>query len=131
MPNDTPKTNKKKVLVAEDERPIANVLLLKLKHSGFEAEAAYNGNEALEMMEKNKYDILLLDLVMPLLDGFAVLEKLREQKNKIPVIVLSNLGQEEDIERAKELGANDYFVKSDIAITDVVNNIKNILKIKK
>jgi len=120
----------KKILIADDEKPMANALELKLNHSGFEAKAVYNGQQALDEIEKNgPYDLMLLDLMMPEVDGFAVLEKLKEKGNKMPVIVATNLSQETDIEKTKKLGAVDYFVKSDTSVTEVVEHVKKALKI--
>ncbi len=121
-----PKT--KRVLVVEDERPIANALVLKLTNSGFEADAANDGAEALEMIGKGSYDVILLDLMMPKMDGFEMLEAMKKKKINIPVIVSTNLSQESDSERAKKLGARDYFVKSDTQIKDVINHIAKVLK---
>ncbi len=118
----------KKILIVEDEQPIAKALQLKLEHSGFEAEIALDGQEALEMLKKGTYHLILLDLVMPTMDGFEVLSKLQEDKNEIPVLVATNLSQEEDLERAKKLGALDYFVKSDTPIADLVEQVKAKLK---
>lgn len=121
----------KKILIAEDEKPMAKALELKLKGCGFDAKAVFNGAEALAEMEKENYDLLLLDLMMPVKDGFGVLEELKNKPgNKTLVIVSSNLSQGEDIKRAKALGAVDYFVKSDTPISEVVNHIKTALKIQ-
>lgn len=117
----------KKILVAEDEKPMAKAMELKLGHSGFDVKIVFNGQEALELIEKENFDLLFIDLIMPVLDGFRVLEKLREKGSAIPVVVLSNLGQEEDVKRAKALGAKDYFVKSDTPIADIVTYTKKIL----
>jgi len=119
-----------KILIAEDDGPMARALELKLKSSGFEAKAVFNGEEALKELDIEKYDLLLLDLMMPIKDGFGVLEELKNRNNKMPVIISSNLGQEEDIKRAKDLGAVDYFIKSNTPINIVVDHIKNALKIK-
>ncbi|MBT4209558.1 MAG: response regulator [Candidatus Komeilibacteria bacterium] len=116
----------KKILVAEDEKPMAKALVLKLNHAGFEAKAAFNGEEAIEEMAKNDYDLLLLDMIMPRMDGFTVLKKLKEQGTKTKIVVTSNLGQEEDFNKAKELGATDYFVKSDTSLSEIVDYIKKM-----
>jgi len=118
---------KKKILIVEDERPIAKALELKLEHSGFEAEIASDGVEAIEKLKNGTYDFMILDLVMPRMDGFEVLSKLKELKNKIPVLVATNLSQEEDLERAKKLGATEYFVKSDTPIAELVDRVKKKL----
>lgn len=119
--------NQTHILVAEDEQPIAKALQLKLKSSGFEVDIAGNGKEALEKLEAQEYSIVLLDLMMPVMDGFSVLEEMSRRDMKTPVIVSSNLSQEDDIAKAKELGASDYYVKSNTSINEVVEIIKKIL----
>lgn len=119
---------KKKILIAEDERPMARALELKLNNSGFEAKSVYDGEEAYSALKEEQYDIVLLDLVMPNLDGFTVLEKLKAEGINVPTIVLSNLGQEEDIIRAKSLGAVDYFVKSNISLSEVVTHLNSFFE---
>jgi DNA-binding response OmpR family regulator len=121
---------KKMILVAEDEKPMARALELKLGSSGFEVEVVHDGEEALAEILKGKYDLVLLDLMMPKKDGFEVLEQLQQKGNKTPVIVSSNLSQEEDVRKAKSLGAVDYYVKSDTTISKVIEHIKIVLKIK-
>jgi len=116
----------KKILVAEDEKPMAKALVMKLNHAGFEAKAAFNGEEALAEMAKEDYDLLLLDMIMPRMDGFTVLEKLKEKGTKTKIVVTSNLGQTEDFEKAKTLGASDYFVKSDTSLSEIVDYVKKI-----
>ena len=123
----TQSTQPKKILIVEDEKPMARALELKLNKSGFEAKALFNGEEALKILETEKFDLILLDLVMPKVDGFAVLTALKEREIETPIIVTSNLSQEEDFKRAKELGAKDYFVKSDTPIADIVEHIKKFL----
>ena len=119
--------NKKVILIAEDERPIAKAMQLKLQSAGFEATVVSDGQEALNWLQSNKADLVLMDLVMPTVDGFGVLAKLKEKGSSTPVIVMSNLSQEDDIKRAKELGAVDYFVKSNVPVADIVKNVENIL----
>ncbi len=118
---------KKKILIIEDERPIARALELKLEHAGFEADICANGEEGLASAEKKKYDLILTDLIMPKCDGFCVLKTLQERKVKTPVVVLTNLSQEEDEKRAKELGAKDFFIKSNISIADMVEKLKKFV----
>ncbi|MBD3311551.1 MAG: response regulator [Candidatus Magasanikbacteria bacterium] len=118
----------KKILVAEDEKPMARALELKLTSAGFSVSVAYDGADALEKMSKNKYDLLLLDLVMPKKDGFTVLEEMKEKGIKIPVIVATNLSQDGDKEKTKQLGASEYLVKSDVPISDVIEIVKKTLK---
>ncbi len=120
-------TQEKKILIIEDERPISRALELKLTRAGFNAKTAADGEEGIHYLEKEKVDIILLDLVMPKKDGFAVLATLKERGIKTPVLVLSNLGQQEDFDRAKALGAKEFFIKSNTPIADIVHHIENIL----
>ena len=117
----------KKILIAEDERPMAQALEIKFKAAGFDAVAVFDGEEALQSLAKDKYDLLLLDLMMPKKDGFSVLEELKRQGNPIPVIVSTNLSQAEERNKAMALGAKDYFVKSDTPINDVIEHVKKLL----
>lgn len=113
----------KKILVAEDEKPMARAMELKLSHAGFETTCVNNGADALAAILKSDFDMVLLDLVMPKMDGFTVLEELKNKKKLVPVIVLSNLSQEEDEKKAKALGAKDFMIKSNTPIADIVNRI--------
>ena len=119
-----------KILIAEDDKSLASAYRVKLSKAGFEIKMASDGQEALDILESFTPDVILLDLIMPVKDGFSVLEELKknnEWKN-IPVIVASNLGQKEDIDKSMKLGATDYFVKSDMHINDVLAKINNTLK---
>ncbi|MFC1687350.1 response regulator transcription factor [Patescibacteria group bacterium] len=116
-----------KILIVEDEKPLAKALGLKLKHVGFETKEVFNGKQALEVLEKEQFCLIILDLMMPEMDGFGVLKVLQDRNNKTPIIVASNLGQQHDIKEAKSLGAKDYFVKSDTPLTDVVEKVKDIV----
>ena len=118
----------KKILIVEDEKPLSKALQLKLSSSGFEVEVAFNGEEGLEKMKAQPYGLVLLDLVMPVLDGFGVLEFMHAQKMTTPVIVLSNLGQESDREKATNLGAIDLFVKSNTPLSELVEHVQKLLK---
>jgi DNA-binding NarL/FixJ family response regulator len=80
------------------------------------------------MIQTNRYDLVILDLIMPKMTGFQVLENLQSKKIQVKVLVASNLGQEQDIQKAKALGAIDYFIKSDTPISKIVENVSNILK---
>lgn len=117
----------KKILIAEDEKPMARALELKLNNSGYEAKAVYDGEEAVAALNKEKFDLMILDLIMPKLDGFGVLEKIKDKKLKTQIIVASNLSQEEDIDRVKSLGAVGFFVKSDTPINEIVGQVEKYL----
>ncbi len=117
------------ILIAEDEKPMAHALELKLAKAGFKPTIAENGQVALDLLHKGKYDLLLLDIIMPVMNGFAVLEQIKKEGDiKIPVIMTTNLGQEEDKKKALDLGAVDYLIKSDTPIAKIVEKIKTILK---
>jgi DNA-binding response OmpR family regulator len=119
----------KKILVAEDDRFLSNAYRVKLGKAGFEVQIASDGNEALTILETFQPAIVLLDLMMPVKDGFAVLEAMRadERFKSIPVIVASNLGQKEDTERALGLGANDFIVKSDLSLDSIIDKINKLI----
>jgi DNA-binding response OmpR family regulator len=119
----------KKILIAEDEKAMANAVKLKLEKNGMEAVVANNGLEAVEELKKGNYDLALLDLMMPIKDGFEVLEDAKKLGIKTPIIVASNLSQNEDIQKAKDMGAIDFFVKSDTPIVEVVEKVKKALGI--
>ena len=121
-------TTKKKILIIEDEKPVARALELKLAHAGFEAMSASNGEEGLVMIEKDTFVLILLDLVMPKMDGFSVLEALKQKGIKTPVMILSNLSQEDDEKRAKALGAKEFFIKSNTPIATIVEKVAQFLK---
>lgn len=117
------------LLVAEDDQFYANLYRTKLEKEGFGVLVASNGTETLELLKKNSPNLIILDLVMPEMDGFEVLKKLREEKDlrDVPVIILSNLGQPEDIERAKELGVFKYIIKSNVSIHQMVESVEEAL----
>jgi DNA-binding response OmpR family regulator len=101
-------STKKKILIGEDERPMAKALELKLNSVGFEAKAVFNGNEVIEELTTNKYDLLLLDLIMPKLGGLEVIREAGKEQN---IIVVSAVGQDNVVKEAKDLGAKGYIVK--------------------
>ncbi|OGD62598.1 hypothetical protein A2160_06230, partial [Candidatus Beckwithbacteria bacterium RBG_13_42_9] len=108
-------------------KPMANALNLKLRSAGFETTLVYDGESAISAVQASRFDLIILDLVIPKKDGFVVLAELKKLKIAPPVIVSSNLSQDEDIKRAKELGARDYFIKSDTSLTEVVDKVKQAL----
>jgi len=117
----------KRILVMEDEKAMARAMELKLSRVGFEVQSAQDGEEGMKALQEGKFDLILLDLVMPKLNGFAVLQEIRNRGISSPVIVLSNLSQEEDAKRAKELGAQEFFVKSDTPIAKIIERVSEIL----
>lgn len=122
--------DKKYILVAEDDKFYAGVYRRKLTAEGYEVEVVENGQKAIESVKKRKPDLLLLDLIMPVMDGFSTLGELRKDDDSkdMQIVVMSNLGQDEDIKKAKDLGANDYFVKSNYSLQEIIEKIKNYLQ---
>lgn len=119
----------KKILIIEDEKPLARALELKLMHEGFEVKILPNGEGAISLIETERFSFLICDLVMPKVDGFDILREIKEKNIKIFVIVLTNLSQTEDEKRVRELGANEFFIKSDTPLSKIVSFIKeNIVK---
>ncbi|MEK7566545.1 MAG: response regulator [Patescibacteria group bacterium] len=118
------------VLIIEDDKFLRDLLSLKLKKEGFKVDEAIDGEEGLAKVRSVKPSIIILDLIIPGKDGFALLQDLKKDPNTeaIPVIVLSNLGQREDIERAKSLGAKDYMIKAQLTPIEVVERIKSVLR---
>jgi len=117
-------TTKKKILILEDEKPLAHALELKLTHEGFDVVTTDNGETGLSILEKEKFDLVLSDLIIPGIDGFGVLEAIQTKKIKVPVIIMTNLNQEEDKKRASDLGAVDFFVKSNSTLSEIVEGVK-------
>lgn len=120
------------VLLVEDDTFLANIYKTKLEMEKFKVTAAENGEDGLDAAKKKKPDIILLDILMPKMDGFAVLEELKKapETKGIPVILLTNLGQKDDVERGLEMGAVDYLIKAHTKPSETVEKIKSVLKIK-
>ena len=119
----------KKILVVEDDKFLASAYRIKLSKAGFEVQLASDGNEAFVCLQTFLPNVILLDLIMPGKDGFTTLAQLKadERFKHIPVIVASNLGQKEDIDKSMKLGASDFIVKSDISMDQVLNKINALL----
>ena len=119
----------KKIVLVDDE-PFATIAYTDaLTHAGFEVVVARDGEEAVPLIKSAKPDLVILDLIMPRKDGFTVLKELRAQaiSSKIPIIVVSNLSQRTDIQLAKDYGAVDYIVKTDISLKELVERVKHFL----
>lgn len=118
-----------KVLLIEDEEMLSNMYKIKFEQEGFEFIAAKDGVTGAQLAKTEKPDIILLDIIMPKMDGFAVLKKICEEteSKNIPVILLTNLGQDEDIKKGKALGAKDYLVKAELTPSQVLEKVKKFL----
>lgn len=119
-----------KILVVEDDKFLANAYRIKFSKAGYEIKIASDGQDAIDSLETFTPDVILLDLIMPVKDGFTVLEELKKNDKwkNIPVLVASNLGQKEDIDKSMALGAADYIVKSQMPINDILVKINNVLR---
>ena len=119
----------KKIIILEDDRILLKALNIELISNGFEVLSATDGASGIKIIEKENPDLVLLDLVMPKMHGFEVLKKLKNNKNtkNIPVIILSNLGQEEEIKKGMELGAFDYYKKASTDLSELSDKIKKSL----
>ncbi|MBU0540125.1 response regulator [bacterium] len=120
------------VLIAEDDVFLLKVFQVKFKKAGFNVISAKDGDETLEKLRTENPDILLLDLVMPQKSGFEVLEELKRNPSakKIPIIIVSNLGQETDVKHAKELGADEYIIKANYTLQQIVDLVKEKIGLK-
>jgi DNA-binding response OmpR family regulator len=132
MEDQQPPARKKKILLVEDDKGLAKVYKTRLEAEGFEVNHVPNGEDALSEALEYKPDLILLDVMMPKISGFDVLDILRNtpDTNNIRIIMLTALSQESDIEKAKSLGVDDYLVKSQVVIADVVERIKYHLGMK-
>ena len=120
--------DKKAILILEDEDVLSRALRIALENEGFEVDVASSGEVAIDKINENQFDFFLLDLVIPGIDGFEVLKKIREKNTEALVFVLSNLSDDESKERAKKLGADEYFVKSETLLSEISSYIKKRAK---
>lgn len=128
-PTDEPGKHPKRILLVEDDDSLASVYLTRLQAEGFDVRRVADGEEALANARTYKPDLVVLDVMMPKVSGFDVLDILRNtpETANLKVIMLTALSQESDQQRAKSLGADDYLVKSQVVISDVVDRIRQHL----
>ncbi|OGZ17623.1 MAG: hypothetical protein A2Z78_00515 [Candidatus Nealsonbacteria bacterium RBG_13_36_15] len=119
----------KKILLIEDEQLMIELLERRLIQEGYEASIAKDGVEGLEKMRKTMPDLILLDIIMPRMGGFEVMEKMNEDKElkKIPIIIISNSGQPVELDRAKNLGARDWLIKTEFNPQEVIDKIIKLI----
>ena len=120
----------KKILIVEDDKFLRELIARKLTDEGFEIVEAVDGEDGIKKIKETKPDLVLLDLILPSIDGFEVLSRVKEDASlaSIPIIILSNLGQKEEVEKGLELGAADYLIKAHFTPGEIIEKIKNILK---
>jgi DNA-binding response OmpR family regulator len=119
------------ILLVEDDTFLAGIYQKKFELEGFKISVADNGEKGLMDAKKKKPDIILLDILLPKLDGFSVLEKLKKDPatKMIPVILLTNLGQKDDVQKGLDAGAVDYLIKAHFKPSEIVDKVNEILKI--
>ncbi|MFZ2969654.1 MAG: response regulator [Minisyncoccia bacterium] len=121
----------KKIMLIEDEEILSGLLKRKLEENGYEVTVAFDGEEGLGIMKKQKPDLVLLDIVMPKMGGFEVMEEMNRLPDlnlrNVPVIIVSNSGQPVEIGRAQKLGIRDYLIKTQFDAQEVVDKVKKIL----
>jgi DNA-binding response OmpR family regulator len=120
----------KKILIVEDDRFLRELIVKKLSNEGYEVFEAVDGEQGMQKTKETKPDLILLDLILPGIDGFEVLTRKKDDPMiaAIPVIVLSNLGQKEDVEKGLGLGAVDYLIKAHFTPGEIIEKVRNILK---
>lgn len=118
-----------KIIIVEDDPMISEIYQKKFSDSGFEVFLAENGKVALDIVKKEKVGIVLADLIMPNVDGYELTKKLRSENydQNIKIVVMSNLGKEEEYKRVMELGANGFIAKSEFTPAEMVNEVKKII----
>jgi CheY-like chemotaxis protein len=119
---------KKKILIVEDDNFVAEVYLAKLSEMGYETILAQNGEEGLAQLKKGKIDLILLDILMPIMNGIEMLEQVKknEEWKNIPVILLTNIGEKESIQKVREMGVKDYLIKSHFTPAEVIEKVELI-----
>jgi len=119
------------VLIVEDDTFLANIYKTKFEMEGFKVSQAGDGEQAVKEAKKKKPDIILLDILLPKMDGYTVLNTLKqdEEVKNIPVIMLTNLGQKDDVEKGIEMGAADYLIKAHFKPSETVEKVRKVLKI--
>ena len=114
----------KTILIGEDDQLLLKILGTRFEQEGYIVELATNGQEVLDKLDSSRHCALLLDLLMPVKNGFEVLKELKKKKNQVPVVVFSNLPEESSHQKVIELGAADFYQKSDIQVSDLVQAVK-------
>ncbi|MBT6691123.1 response regulator [Candidatus Parcubacteria bacterium] len=122
----------KKILIVEDDDFLLQMYVTKLELENFKVTGAINGVQGLKAAQRDKPDLMLLDLNLPEMDGFEVLERLKadDDTKDIPVLVLTNYAQKDNIDRCLELGAKDYLIKAHFVPSEVIKKIKDILSME-
>lgn len=128
--NKITKKTSKKILIIEDETMLQEALIVKLKSEGYLVRGCTNSEDAFELMKEDKPDLILTDLVINNVDGFEILKILKENFNlkDIPVVVLTNLAEGEDTEKAMALGAHDFIIKANTSLEEIIRKVKEVFE---
>jgi len=120
----------KTIMIIEDDRFLSSLMKARLEKDGFMTVQAFDGEEAVKLLRETPPNLIILDLIMPKVTGFEVLQtvSITPQLHDVPVVILSNLAQDSDIEKARQLGAKEYFVKVKVSIDDLVGRIKMLVQ---
>ncbi len=119
---------KNKILFVEDEKALRDTLREVLESNKFKVETAADGEAALSLLNKNKYNLVLLDIILPKKNGLDVLEELDELNKNTPVILLTNLSGSSNVQKALDLGARNYLVKSEYSLDEIVDRVKEVIE---
>jgi DNA-binding response OmpR family regulator len=119
---------KNKILFVEDEKVLRDTLGESLEANKFEVQTATNGEEALELINKNKYDLVLLDIILPKKNGLEVLQEMKDLNKNTPVILLTNLSGPNNVQKALDLGARNYLVKSEYRLDEIVDRVRELIE---
>ena len=119
-----------KILIVEDDKFVRELIVQKLTEEKFEVSSAKDGEEGVAKVESEKPDLVLLDLILPGIDGFEVISRIRKNPDieSMPIVILSNLGEKNDVDRGIKLGANDYMIKAHFTPKEIVEKVRGILK---
>lgn len=130
--SDKETNNNTKVLVIEDDKFLRELIIRKLNAENFNVVEAIDGEEGLKKAGAEKPDIVLLDIVLPGIDGFEILKRMKAdpELSKIPVIMLTNLGQRDDIQRGIDMGAVDYLIKAHFTPSEIIERVKKVMREK-
>ena len=119
----------KKIMIIEDDHFLSSLMKARLEKEGFTVVQAFDGEEAIQDLKQDYPSLIVLDLIMPKVTGFEVLQmiSITPELDKIPVIIVSNLAQDSDIEKARQLGVKEYFIKVKVSIDDLIGKIKTLV----
>ena len=131
-PEDFKDANGAKILLVEDDQFLRELMVTKLKREGFSVLAAVDGREGAAMIQTERPQLVLLDIILPGLDGFSVLQQTRASSDAkvatIPIVLLSNLGQDSDVQKGRQLGATDYLIKANLTIDEIIKKVRKYIK---